>query len=159
MQTIGDEIKQKTFQSEYQKAVLNVLLTANILYATNSRFLKGFGLSPEQFNVLRILRGQYPDPCTVLSIQERMLDKMSNASRLVDKLEAKKLLTRKQSSLDRRQVEIKITDNGLTLLKEIDGPMLEMEKRLKCVDDKDLQRFNDILDIIRNNYRENFGDQ
>lgn len=155
MPTISEEIKQTKYQSEYHKAILNILLTANTLYATNNRFLKTFGLSPEQFNVLRILRGQYPEPCTVLSIQERMLDKMSNASRLVDKLETKKLLTRKQSKTDRRQVEIKITEAGLQLLTKIDQPMLELENRLKCVSDKELARFNEMLDLIRNTYRDN----
>ncbi len=154
MLSIGEEIKQSRFKSEHQKSVLNILLTANTLYAANSRFFKRFGLSPEQYNVLRIVRGNHPTPCTVLNIQERMLDKMSNASRLVDKLEAKGLLLRIQCKEDRRQVSITITQKGLSILDEIAEPFESLESSLSCVSDKELVRFNEILDIIRNVYRD-----
>jgi len=154
MLTIGEEIKQSKFKSEYQKALLNILLTANTLYASNNRFLKSYGLSPEQYNVLRILRGQFPEPSSVLNIQERMLDKMSNASRLVDKLEVKKLLTRKQCAADRRQVEVTITEEGIKLLQAIDEPFQELENKLSCISAEELDNFNDILDKIRHVYRE-----
>ncbi|TNE78357.1 MAG: MarR family transcriptional regulator [Bacteroidetes bacterium] len=147
--TIGEEIKQRKFRSEVQKAILNILVTSNKLYASNNRFLKQFGLSQEQYNVLRILRGLHPDPSTVLNIQERMMDKMSNASRLVDKLEAKKLLTRTQCASDRRQVEIVITQEGLDLLKMIDEPISSLEKKLSDLPEKDLIRVNEVLDQIR----------
>lgn len=154
MLSIGEEIKQSRFKSEHQKSVLNILLTANTLYAANSRFFKRFGLSPEQYNVLRIVRGNHPTPCTVLNIQERMLDKMSNASRLVDKLELKGLLLRIQCKEDRRQVSITITQKGLSILEEIAEPFESLESSLSCVSDKELVRFNEILDIIRNVYRD-----
>ena len=154
MLSIEEEIKQTKFKSDYQKAILNVLVTANTLYASNNRFLKCYGLSLEQYNVLRILRGQFPKPCTVLTIQERMMDKMSNASRLVDKLETKKLLVRKQCAQDRRQVEITITESGLQLLKEIDEPFQVLEKKLECITPDELGRFNTILDQIRHVYRD-----
>ncbi len=147
--TLGDEIKQRKFRSEAQKAILNILVTSNKLYASNNRFLKQYGLSQEQYNVLRILRGLHPETSTVLNIQERMMDKMSNASRLVDKLEAKKLLTRTQSPTDRRQVEILITQEGLDLLKLIDEPVGMLEKRLNDIPEKELIRMNEILDQIR----------
>lgn len=159
MLSIGDEIKQSHFKNEHQKALLNILLTANTLYASNSRFFKRYGLSPEQYNVLRILRGHFPKPCTVLSIQERMLDKMSNASRLVDKLESKGLLIRQQSKEDRRQVAITITEAGLKILDEIAIPFETMESTLECISDKELTRFNEILDLIRNAYREKGNSQ
>lgn len=154
MLSISEEIKQSRFRNEHQKALLNIMLTANTLYASNSRFFKRFGLSPEQYNVLRILRGNHPLPCSVLNIQERMLDKMSNASRLVDKLEMKGLVIRIQSKEDRRQVSINITQQGLKLLDEIITPFENMESSLSCVSDDELVRFNEILDIIRNVYRE-----
>lgn len=156
MLTIGEEIKQTRFKSEHQKSALNILLTANTLYAVNSRFFKRFGLSPEQYNVLRIVKGNHPTPCTVLNIQERMLDKMSNASRLVDKLELKGLLLRIQCKEDRRQVSINITQKGVNILEEISAPFESMESSLNCVTDADLVRFNEILDIIRNVYRDAF---
>jgi DNA-binding MarR family transcriptional regulator len=156
MLSIGEEIKQSRFRSEHQKSLLNIMLTANTLYASNSRFFKRYGLSPEQYNVLRIVRGNHPAPCTVLNIQERMLDKMSNASRLVDKLETKGLLLRIQCKEDRRQVSITITQKGLKVLEEISAPFESMESSLDCVSDKELVRFNEILDIIRNVYRDAF---
>ncbi len=150
--SLAEEIKQGEFKSEYQKALLNIMVTANKIYANNSRFLKSYGISQEQYNVLRILRGQFPNPSTVLNIQNRMLDKMSNASRLVDKLEAKKLLSRKQSKNDRRQVEILISEKGLELLNEIDEPMGEQEKRFYTVDQSSLESLNETLDKIRSHY-------
>jgi len=153
MLSLGEEIKQTKFKSEHQKAMLNIMLTANTLYASNSRFFKKFDLSPEQYNVLRILRGNHPKSCSVLNIQERMLDKMSNASRLVDKLETKGLLTRIQCKEDRRQVDINITKAGLEILNQIDVPFESMESVLECVSDNELVRFNEILTTIRNMYR------
>lgn len=154
MLSIGEEIKQSRFRSEHQKSLLNILLTANVLYASNSRFFKGYGLSPEQYNVLRIVRGNHPSPCTVLNIQERMLDKMSNASRLVDKLETKGLLLRIQCKEDRRQVSITITSKGLKILEEISEPFESLEASLGCVSNAELVRFNEILDTIRHVYRD-----
>lgn len=152
MPSISEEIKQKKFKSEQQKAMLNILLTANTIYACNSRFFKNYGLSPEQYNVLRILRGNHPETCTVIYIQERMLDKMSNASRLIDKLEAKNLVDRTQSDTDRRQVKIRITDEGIELLKTIDVPFSKMESQIKCIPEDELVHFNEILDALRNGY-------
>lgn len=147
--SVGDEIKQRKFRNEYQKVLLNLMVTANKLYASNNRFLKSFGLSLEQYNVLRILRGQFPETSTVLNIQNRMMDKMSNASRLVDKLEAKGLLTRKQCASDRRQVEILITDTGLNLLKEIDEPIVALEDKISVIPEKEMAKVNALLDEIR----------
>ncbi|MBI1223141.1 MAG: MarR family transcriptional regulator [Bacteroidetes bacterium] len=154
MLSIGEEIKQSKFRNAQHKTVLNILLTANTIYAINNRYFKQFGLSGEQYNVLRILRGNHPEACTVLSIQERMLDKMSNASRLVDKLETKGLLTRKQSKDDRRQVDVCITKKGLQLLDDISIPFEKMDQALKCVSEEELNRVSDILDVIRGTYRQ-----
>ena len=77
---IEDEIKQSKFYSELQKACLNIMFTSNWLNSKTSSVLKPFGLTPQQYNVLRILRGQFPNPVMLGVIQERMLDKMSNAS-------------------------------------------------------------------------------
>jgi DNA-binding MarR family transcriptional regulator len=154
MASIEEEIKQSRFKSEYHKVVVNILLTANTLYATNSRFLKKYGLSPEQYNVLRILRGQFPKNSSVLLLQERMLDKMSNASRLVDKLESKELLTRKQCPSDRRQVEILITEKGLNLLREIDLTFDKRNKRLDFLPEEKIKEINHYLDEIRKAFRD-----
>jgi DNA-binding MarR family transcriptional regulator len=101
---IEEEIKQPLFKDEFQKLVINLKFTAGWLGGFHVRLLKSYGLSAQQFNVLRILRGQYPDPSSLHLIKERMLDKDSNASRLIDKLEAAGLTTRVQCPDDRRQV-------------------------------------------------------
>src|SRR5690606_29173397 len=123
------------------KLVLNITVTSNAIQVSMKRFLKKFGLSPEQYNVLRILRGQKGKPVGILPIQDRMLDKMSNASRLVDKLELKKLVTRKQCPNDRRQVEVLITQKGMDLLAEIDKKIEHINKTPKILEGKPLEDF------------------
>jgi DNA-binding MarR family transcriptional regulator len=146
---IEDEIKQKSFKSEFQKAMINLLFTAGWLEHKQTQFFKQWGISPQQYNVLRILRGQNNSPITVAAIQERMLDKMSNASRLVEKLKKKNLITRKTSKKDRRQVDIFITTNGLELLKEIDNYLHEQEKIIKKLSLNEVVELNRMLDKIR----------
>src|SRR5690606_17571768 len=114
---LEDEIKQDKFHSQYHKLMINLLFTGNWVYYHNKKFLKRYGISPEQFNVLRILRGQYPKPSSINLLNERMLDRMSNVSRLVEKLRIKNLLKRSECPKDRRQVDILITEEGLALLK------------------------------------------
>ncbi len=89
--TLEDEIQQKKFKSEEQKLMINLLYTANWLTSKNDSFFKNSDITTQQYNVLRILRGQHPNPCSVKLIKERMLDRMSDASRIVDKLNTKKL--------------------------------------------------------------------
>jgi len=148
---IEEEILQDKFSSAYQKSVINILVTANVIYARMNRFLKAFDLSQEQYNVLRILRGQKGKPVGVLLIQERMMDKMSNASRLVDKLEHKELVVRKQSKEDRRQVEITITENGMKKLADIDASMNFFDDNDFNPDD--FEAFNQMLDEIRERFK------
>jgi DNA-binding MarR family transcriptional regulator len=117
---LEDEIKQPTFQSEAQKAFLNVLYTSGWLEQRQQSAFKPYGLTAPQYNILRILRGQHPLPATVAMLIERMLDKTSNASRIVDKLEEKKLVTRTVCPANRRAVDIRITETGLRLLRQVD---------------------------------------
>ena len=117
---LEDEIKQPTFQSEAQKAFLNVMYTSGWLVQHQQSAFKPYGLTAPQYNILRILRGQHPLPATVAMLIDRMLDKTSNASRIVDKLEEKKLVTRTVCPANRRAVDIRITEAGLRLLRQID---------------------------------------
>jgi len=112
--------------------------------------LKPFGLTAQQYNVLRILRGQQNNPMTVLGITERMMDKMSNASRLVDKLLEKKLVLRRECPQDRRAVDVIILPAGLAILEEIDQVQLAWEKNFKDISTDKLDQINEILDEIRN---------
>lgn len=115
---IEDEIRQKKFASEYQKLHVNVLFTAAWLGQRTTKVIKPFGISQQQFNILRILRGMHPKPATIKLLTERMIDKMSNASRLVDKLVQKGLVIRTEAELDRRRVDVQITTQGLSVLQE-----------------------------------------
>lgn len=131
--SIETDIKQSTpFRSPYQRAIVNLLYTSNWIAGSQTQLLKPFKLTLQQYNVLRILRGQYPNPIKVSDITERMLDKMSNASRLVDKLVAKKLVLRTECPSDRRAVDVVITDKGLDLLKQLDTRQNEWNTLLEA---------------------------
>ncbi|MBB6612154.1 MarR family transcriptional regulator [Pontibacter sp. Tf4] len=147
---IEEEIKQTAFRNEYHKAYINLLYTSNFLQQEHGSMLKPFGITSPQFNVLRILRGQYPKPATVSLLIERMLDKTSNASRIVDKLEAKELVTRKQCPNDRRTVDVLITEKGLDLLKQLDA--LDNDNKsggIYNLTEDETRELNRMLDKIR----------
>ena len=146
---IEDEIQQKSFKSEAQKAQINIVYTANYLGVQLAAVFKPFGITPAQFNVLRILRGQHPKPATVNLLMERMLDKTSNVSRIMDKLELKKLATRKQCPNDRRSVDILITEAGLELLKKMDAELENQRIGLQNLSDDEAKELNRLLDKIR----------
>jgi DNA-binding MarR family transcriptional regulator len=150
--TIEEEIKQEHFRSEYHKLMINLLFTGNWAYYYNYKFLKPYGISPEQYNVLRILRGQHPKPASINILNERMLDKMSNVSRLVKKLRLKDLIQRGECTIDRRQVDITITDKGLDLLEKLDLDILFLEEVFKGVTKKEAKTINDLLDKLRSRF-------
>lgn len=149
--SIEADIKQTTpFRSPYQRVLVNVMYTSNWLASSQMQMLKPFGLTLQQYNVLRILRGQSPNPVKVSDITERMLDKMSNASRLVDKLVAKKLVLRTECPSDRRAVDVVITDAGLALLTKLDvhqGEWSEIQ-RSKLTEEEAFQ-LSQLLDKLR----------
>lgn len=147
---LEDEIKQKSFSSPYQKLMLNIFVTSSWFGTESARILKPYKITLQQYNVLRILRGQQGKPASVGLIQERMLDKSSNASRLIDKLVLKKLVDRKPCPSDRRQMDIKITGKGLELLSTLDSPMQDHDKNLsKLISEEEARLVSDILDRIR----------
>ena len=148
---LEDEIKQPTFQSEGQKAYLNILFTSGWLSLRQAAAFRPFGITLPQFNVLRILRGQHPLPATVALLIERMLDKTSNASRIVDKLEEKKLVTRTVCPANRRAVDICITEVGLALLHQIDENGLTdiRQNGMSALSESEAAQLNELLDKIR----------
>lgn len=144
------DIKQSKFKNEFQKGVVNILYTSHWVDAIHQKMFKNFGITSAQFNVLRILRGQHPNASTINLIIDRMLDRMSNASRIVDKLEAKGLVLRRQCPDDRRAVDVLISDQGLQLLAQIDPMMDEWEQKISQVlSDKEAKVLNEILDKVR----------
>ena len=147
--SLEDELKQKEFKSVYHKVVLNVIYTYSVLDNKFKFFFKKFDLTTQQFNILRILRGQYPNPATINLLKERMLDKMSDASRIVERLRLKGLVHRKTASGDRRSVDILISPEGLELLKKIDEPIVEFENSITKLSEEEAIQLNFLLDKFR----------
>jgi DNA-binding MarR family transcriptional regulator len=147
--SLENDIKQSNFKSPYSKAIVNIIYTNNWLQSLQVEIFKPFDLTLQQYNVLRILRGQYPKPITVIAIIERMLDKMSNASRLVDKLLAKDLVVRRLCPNDRRAVDVIITEKGMKILAEIDGLQEKWENKLHGLNEDEALQLSDLLDKMR----------
>jgi DNA-binding MarR family transcriptional regulator len=147
--SLEDDIKQEKFQSEHQKAAINILFTGSWLYNINASYLKKFAITPEQFNVLRILRGSHPTAMMLSEITQRMIDKNSNCTRLVEKLRQKNLLNREICENNRRQVDISITDKGLQLLKKIDADVPEWTKAIEKLSKTEVKELNRMLDRLR----------
>ena len=149
MPKIDEELRSR-FESEQQKAMLNVMFTANWFKAMQTDAFRPYGISPQQYNILRILRGA-KDRMSMQRVKERMVDRAPNATRLTDKLIAKGLVERERCEEDRRVVYVRISPRGLELLAEIDrssrtGP----KKVLQRLDAADAMELNRILDRWRN---------
>ena len=149
---IEDEIKQPVFVNAAHKAFINVVFTAGWLSVRQAAVFKTFGLTLPQYNILRILRGQHPNPATVALLVDRMLDKTSNASRIVDRLEEKHLATRQICPANRRAVDIRITQAGLDQLRrtECETSATPHAHGLDNLNADELNQLNDLLDKIRN---------
>ena len=147
---LEQEIKQgKQFDSEYEKLIVNLIYTNSWLSEQQLKTFKPFGITAPQYKVLRILRGQYPEPCTVNTIIDRMLDRMSNASRIVDRLESKGLVERKVCKTDRRAKDVVITDSGLALLDRVDQASADWIDRFKRITADRIEATNTLLDELR----------
>ena len=144
-----DEIKQEKFQSELQKLHLNLVFTGNYLLGKQVVFFKKYKLTPQQYNVLRILRGQKGKPIPVRMVTARMLDKNSNVTRIVDKLEAKGLVYRLADEVDKRQVLLQITEEGSVLLAKIDPEIKRVEESFSALSADQAATMNGWLDRLR----------
>lgn len=134
-----------------RKVILNIIYTQNVVGDKFNEILKPFDLSSEQFNVLRILRGQKGNPVNMSVIQERMLAKNSNTTRLIDKLLAKELVTREVCPNNRRKIEILITQKGLDILIELDPKVISHEHFFaNNLTPNELEQLNDLLEKYRN---------
>ena len=133
-----------------KKTVLNIMYTQNVLAEKFNEILKAYDLSPEQFNVLRILKGQNGKPTNMCVIQERMIAKTSNTTRLVDKLLLKELVTREICPGNRRKMEIAITEKGLELLDDL-NPKVEHNECLLAqkLSAEELEQLNYLLEKLR----------
>ncbi len=147
--SIEEDIKQSRFKNLKQKTLINILYTAAALEYKHSSMLKLYGLTPAQYNVLRILRGQHPRPSSVNLLIERMIDKSSNASRIVEKLRTKGLVNREECESDRRLVEVIITNTGLDLLKMLDTREDSFFAQSFNLSDQEAELLNEYLDKLR----------
>jgi DNA-binding MarR family transcriptional regulator len=146
---LEEDVKQTKFTNEHQKAMVNVLYTSSWLNNRNTAYFKKYNISPEQFNVLRILRGSQPNPMRLADIAERMIEKNSNCTRLVEKLRQKGLVDRQLCESNRRQVDISITDKGLKVLSDIDKDYDEWLSIQKSITKAEAIELNRILDKLR----------
>ncbi|MFA6260041.1 MAG: MarR family transcriptional regulator [Bacteroidia bacterium] len=146
---LEEELKQRKFSSEYEKLFVNVLFTAGYFESLAIQRFKPFNISIQQYNVLRILRGSNPTPLMLSDISSRMIDKNSNATRLVEKLRVKGLVKREICNNNRRQVDISITQKGLDLLTEIEVNAEDFHSQLKVLTIDEATALNEYLDRLR----------
>ncbi len=147
--SIEADIKQPKFKSNHHKATVNLLFTANWQHNEQLRLLRPHDLTIQQYNVLRILRGQYPKSVRISDVIDRMLDKMSNASRLVDKLVQNKWAHRVESELDRRAVDVTITKLGMKLLVDMEATETKMEEKMLNLTNEEAEQLSNLLDKLR----------
>jgi DNA-binding MarR family transcriptional regulator len=144
-------IKSTKFKSEVQKAGLNILYTAWWLKTIMSKELKEYGLTHEQYNVLRILKGRFPDQMCVRDIACRMIEKSSNVPRIIDRLEVKKLVKRSTSAEDKRETVITITQAGINILDMTTVRIDNMYAKTVSMDEDSARSLNDLLEHLRIN--------
>ncbi|MGE5410188.1 MAG: MarR family winged helix-turn-helix transcriptional regulator [Clostridiales bacterium] len=143
------EIQQTKSLNNHQKAILNIIFTNSWLSQRLSLIFKPYDLTQQQYNLLRILRGQYPSPATVKLLKDRMLDKMSDVSRLVEKLRIKEFVERNICPKNRRNVDVCITEKGLELLAKMDRHEKDMENILSKLNEEELTQLNILFDKLR----------
>jgi DNA-binding MarR family transcriptional regulator len=158
--TLEKDINQQVFRSEYQKSIINLIYTFNWVNEKLNRRFEPFDITQQQFNILRILRGA-GQPLSTLQIRQRMLDKMSDTSRIVDRLVKKGMVKKSVCREDRRLVDVLLTEKGKKLLQSMDGMNEEMESLFKYLSEGEARQLNVLLDKIRlfENTSENSSDE
>jgi len=146
--SIEKDIQQSKFRNEFHKAAVNLIYTFNWLTEKNKAIFERGDVTPQQYNILRILRGA-GKPLSTLQIRQRMLDKMSDTSRIVDRLVKKELVQKVICKTDRRLVDVTISDTGLQLLDRLDSYNEEMDALLGSVNEEEAKMLNHLLDKIR----------
>jgi len=150
MTRIEEAIKQSKFQDVYQKALINLIYTANCLRDEQVKILKPFDLLPQHFNIMRILKGRHPRPICPGEIKEVMLDKANDLTRLLDKLERKGLIQRNLCPTNRRKMDITLTQAGLELLEKMNRIMDQTHDALKKrLSDREAASLSHLLDKMR----------
>ncbi len=146
---LEEAILQKSFKDEWVKASLNIMYTGGWLRSLTADFLKPFDLTAQQYNVLRILRGQHPNGITTLEIRRRLLDKMSDTSRMVDRLERDGWVTKNRDPDDKRLVSVRISARGLEVLSTIDVKLESMHRCMHRLSESEAAELNRLLEKVR----------
>jgi DNA-binding MarR family transcriptional regulator len=146
--SIEKDIQQPKFRNEYHKTVVNLIYTYNWITEKTKQFFEKGDITSQQYNILRILRGA-GKPLSTLQIRQRMLDKMSDTSRIVDRLVKKELVQKVICKTDRRLVDVTITDTGLQLLDQLDSYNEQMDAMLGSLSEEEAKMLNQLLDKIR----------
>lgn len=146
---LEEAIKSTKFKSEVHKAILNTLYTAWWLKTVMSKELKEFGLTHEQYNVLRILKGKYPEQMCVRDVACRMIEKSSNVPRIIDRLELKKLVKRSTSAMDKRETVITLTQGGITILEASTVIVTKAMDGIMVINNHDAAILNQLLEKVR----------
>ena len=147
--TIESAIHQKTFRNEYNKAMVNLLFSHDWLEEKIKSFLVTEKITPQQYNILRILRGSNK-PLSTMQIRDRMLDRMSDTSRVVDRMLIKELVIKKINTTDKRLVDITITEKGLRILEQLNGRNADLDNIMGSLSDDEAKMLNHLLDKLRN---------
>ena len=150
MGIINKDINQADFRNNRNKAMVNILFTHAWMVDHIKSFVKTENITPQQYNILRILRGA-GKPLSTLQLRERMLDKMSDTSRIVERMVAKGLLHKTVSEKDKRMVDVSITSEGMLLLEKLDERNVELDG-IVHLNDEELETLNNLLDKLRNNH-------
>ncbi|HMK19192.1 MAG TPA: MarR family transcriptional regulator [Chitinophagaceae bacterium] len=148
---IDNEIKQATFRNNQNKAMVNIMFTHAWMVDHIKSFVKSENITPQQYNILRILRGA-GEPLSTLQLRERMLDKMSDTSRIVERMVSKNLVQKAVSEKDKRMVDVIITPQGAELLENLDRRNEELDGVVNHLSDNELETLNNLLDKLRNNH-------
>ena len=143
------DIHQNTFRNPRQKAMINILYTYGWTIEKIKKFLAREDITHQQFNILRILRGAHPEPLSTLQIRERMLDRMSDTSRIVDRMVLKGLVKKIPCAKDKRLVDVTITDKGQKLLKKMDAETEQMDAIMKSLTESEAEMLSNLLDKLR----------
>jgi MarR family 2-MHQ and catechol resistance regulon transcriptional repressor len=146
---IEKDIQQERFRNVYQKAAINLIYTIGWMRDKTKPIFETEDITPQQFNILRILRGAFPKPLSTLQIRERMLEKMSDTSRIVDRLIAKDLVKKITCKADRRLVDVIITEAGQKLLERLDTRQDEIDAVLKSLTESEAEMLSNLLDKAR----------
>ncbi len=148
--SLEEELQVSKFKSSRHRLSVNILYTNNWLEGHMQVVFRSHGVTNQQYNILRILRGMAPEPCTIQELKKRMLDKQPDASRLVDRLQNKGLVARKSNPEDRRKMDVFITQPGLDLLETMEPEVVGFDELFCNLSEEEVQQLNTLLDKARN---------